>query len=136
MGAAASASPTEPTDVAAELDTIISSNDLVLFVAGVGPFGLLTCPYCSKAEVLLKDKGITYTKYDCGTKGTPMRTAVIERCQGTTSVPEVFMFGSWVGGWDMSDGGTKGAPGIEPLMASGQFEQALAKRDASLCLKK
>ena len=133
----ASPSGTAETDAvdaaSAALDEVIRSHDVVLCVAGVGPLGLLTCPYCTKAMQLLDEKGIPYHVYDSGTKGTASRTALIDRCQGTTSVPEVFVLGTWVGGWDESDGGAKGAPGIEPLMASGTFEEALRRQDASLC---
>ena len=132
MGSGHSAEQLTAASVA--LDEVANSHDVVLFVAGVGPLGMITCPYCTKAQALLKEKGVSYHLQDAGGKGTPSRAALIKRCQGTVSVPMVFMLGTLVGGWDESDGGSKGAPGIQPLMASGQFEQALASRDPDLCL--
>ena len=79
---------------------------------------------------------MAYHEHDAGSKGTASRAALVQRCKGTKTVPEVFLFGTWVGGWDKTDGGEKGAPGIEPLMENGLFEQAVAKKDASLCLTK
>ena len=76
---------------------------------------------------------MAYHEHDAGAKGTASRAALVQRCKGTKTVPEVFLFGTWVGGWDKTDGGEKGAPGIEPLMENGLFEQAVAKKDASLC---
>jgi glutaredoxin 3 len=57
------------------------------------------CPYCSRAKALLSDKGVAVEEYDI-TMGGPERTAMIERSDGRTTVPQIFINGVHVGGSD------------------------------------
>lgn len=112
-----------------ELQSIIDSNDLVIFSAPVGPNKDKTCPYVAKTIAALDAAGITYHHHVVGPKGTDSRTALIELCKGVGTVPEGFCLGQWIGGFDASDGGHLGAPGIMPLFESGKLKSALHSRD-------
>lgn len=57
-----------------------------------------TCPYCIAAKRLLQKKGVAYSEIDVG--GNPaLRTAMTQRT-GRTSVPQIFIGGTHVGGCD------------------------------------
>lgn len=57
------------------------------------------CPYCTRAKSLLKSKGIEYEEYDIS-MGGPRRAEMLERSNGRTTVPQVFIDGRHVGGSD------------------------------------
>jgi glutaredoxin 3 len=58
-----------------------------------------TCPYCQMAKGLLKKKGVAYKEIDVG--GNPsLRAAMTQRAGGRTSVPQIFIGGTHVGGCD------------------------------------
>ena len=57
------------------------------------------CPYCVRAKRLLGEKGVDFEEYDI-TLGGPQRAEMIQRAQGRTTVPQVFIDGTHVGGSD------------------------------------
>ena len=57
------------------------------------------CPYCSRAKRLLDQKGVAYDEHDI-TMGGPDRVAMIERSDGRTTVPQVFVGDRHIGGSD------------------------------------
>ncbi|MGU3464855.1 glutaredoxin 3 [Methylobacterium sp. C33D] len=57
------------------------------------------CPYCSAAKSLLKEKGVTFQEIDVE-RVQGARTAMIERAGGRTSVPQIFVGATHVGGCD------------------------------------
>ncbi|MFW2829734.1 glutaredoxin 3 [Sphingomonas sp. ID0503] len=57
------------------------------------------CPYCSRAMNLLGSKGVTPEEYDI-TMGGPQRAEMIQRANGRTTVPQVFIDGAHIGGSD------------------------------------
>ncbi|UZK71022.1 glutaredoxin 3 [Sphingomonas sp. S1-29] len=57
------------------------------------------CPYCTRAKRLLDGKDVSYTEHDI-TMGGPRRAEMIERAQGRTTVPQVFIDGQHIGGSD------------------------------------
>ena len=57
------------------------------------------CPYCTRALRLLASKGVTPDETDI-TMGGPGRAEMIERAQGRTTVPQIFIDGHHVGGSD------------------------------------
>lgn len=57
------------------------------------------CPYCTRAKRLLDDKGAAYTEYDI-TMGGPERAEMIQRANGGSTVPQIFIDGRHVGGSD------------------------------------
>lgn len=57
------------------------------------------CPYCYRAKRLLDAKGAGYEEYDI-TMGGPQRVEMIQRANGRTTVPQVFIDGRHIGGSD------------------------------------
>jgi glutaredoxin 3 len=57
------------------------------------------CPYCVRAKRLLGEKGVDFEEYDI-TLGGPQRAEMIQRAHGRTTVPQVFIDGTHVGGSD------------------------------------
>lgn len=57
------------------------------------------CGYCSAAKRLLAGKGVDFEEYDI-TLGGPKRAEMLERANGRTSVPQIFIDGLHVGGSD------------------------------------
>ena len=57
------------------------------------------CPYCYRAKRLLDGKGAAYEEYDI-TMGGPQRAEMIQRANGRTTVPQVFIDGQHIGGSD------------------------------------
>lgn len=57
------------------------------------------CPYCTRAKRLLSQKGVAFEEYDI-TMGGPKRAEMIDRANGRTTVPQVFIGGAHVGGSD------------------------------------
>ena len=57
------------------------------------------CPYCSAAKNLLKQKGVAFTEIDVE-RTRDARREMTERAGGRTSVPQIFVGGTHVGGCD------------------------------------
>ena len=57
------------------------------------------CPYCHRAKALLDGKGAAYQEIDI-TMGGPRRGEMIDRAGGRTTVPQIFIDGTHVGGCD------------------------------------
>jgi glutaredoxin 3 len=57
------------------------------------------CYYCDSAKELLNRKGVSFTEID--TTGKPeRRTEMINRANGRTTVPQIFIAATHVGGCD------------------------------------
>jgi glutaredoxin 3 len=57
------------------------------------------CSYCRSAKALLRRKGIEFTEIDVA--GAPDRRAeMVERANGLTTVPQIFIGSDHVGGCD------------------------------------
>ncbi|GAB4176386.1 MAG: glutaredoxin 3 [Geothermobacteraceae bacterium] len=57
-----------------------------------------TCPYCHRAKHLLEQKSVRFTEYDITNdehKAQEMRNR-----SARTTVPEIFIDGRLIGGWD------------------------------------
>ena len=74
------------------------------------------CPYCSRAMRLLATKGVEPEEYDI-TMGGPQRAEMIERANGRTTVPQVFIDGRHIGGSD-DLAALDRAGGLDPLLAA------------------
>lgn len=57
------------------------------------------CGYCARAKALLGQKGVPFEEFDI-TMGGPKRTEMLERAKGGSTVPQIFIDGSHVGGSD------------------------------------
>jgi glutaredoxin 3 len=57
------------------------------------------CPYCSRAKRLLGDKGVPFEEFDIS-MGGPKRAEMLQRSNGRTTVPQIFIGGTHVGGSD------------------------------------
>lgn len=75
------------------------------------------CPYCTRARALLKSKGVEdVEEYDI-TMGGPRRAEMLERSNGRTTVPQIFIDGRHIGGSDdLAE--LDRAGGLEPLLAA------------------
>ena len=57
------------------------------------------CPFCVRAKALLKRKGVAFTEIDV-TDDDALREKMIEMSGGRRTVPEIFVNGKIVGGYD------------------------------------
>jgi glutaredoxin 3 len=73
------------------------------------------CPYCARAKSLLHRKGAAFEEHDI-TMGGPDRTVMIERANGRTTVPQIFIGERHIGGSD----------DLAALEAAGELDALLA----------
>jgi len=57
------------------------------------------CPYCTRAKSLLDGKGVSYTEHDI-TMTTAKRAEMRVRAPGATTVPQIFIDDTAIGGCD------------------------------------
>jgi glutaredoxin 3 len=76
------------------------------------------CPYCHWAKELLSRKGVEYREIDI-TGNAQVRHEMFERTNGRTSVPQIFIGATYVGGCDelyaLEDAGK-----LDPLLGPGE----------------
>ena len=98
---------------AAAVDAAIESE---VSRGGVLMYSFTSCPFCKKAKELLDDKGASYVvvELDELSDGAARRARLGART-GRTSVPAIFIDGSYIGG--LNDG----SPGLAPLDAAGEL---------------
>lgn len=73
------------------------------------------CGYCHRAKSLLASKGVAFTEHDVGFSSAKRRE-MTERAGGRTSVPQIFIGDTHVGGSD----------NLASLEASGELDALLA----------
>jgi glutaredoxin 3 len=73
------------------------------------------CPYCWRAKRLLEDKGAAFTELDV-LLHPGRRAEMIAKAEGRTSVPQIFIDGTAIGGSDE----------LAALEASGALDSLLA----------
>ena len=74
-----------------------------------------TCGFCFRALRLLEAKGADYEAYELSW-GSPLREEMIQRANGRTTVPQIFIDGQHIGGCD----------DLYALDRAGKLEQLLA----------
>ncbi|MET0259170.1 MAG: glutaredoxin 3 [Methylobacterium sp.] len=74
------------------------------------------CPYCSAAKSLLKEKGVAFTEIDVE-KTAGARATMSQRAGGRTSVPQIFVGDTHVGGCDDLYA-LERSGGLDPLLAA------------------
>ena len=87
-------------------------------------FSFTTCPFCRRAKDYLDEKGIAYRVLELdeleGNEGNEIR-AVLGKLTKRTSVPSIFVGGTYIGG--CNDG-----PGLLPLGESGELDKLLQQQ--------
>jgi glutaredoxin 3 len=73
------------------------------------------CPYCVRAKQLLDAKDIDYTEIDV-TGDDAARMALVEKSGGRKTVPQIFINGNSIGGYD----------DLRALEESGKLDEMLA----------
>ena len=68
-------------------------------MAKIEMYSSMMCPYCARAKRLLDGKGVAFEEYDI-TMGGPKRAEMLQRSNGRTTVPQIFIDGSHIGGSD------------------------------------
>jgi glutaredoxin 3 len=85
-------------------------------MARVEIYTKIFCGYCAAAKRLLTSKGVDFEEYDI-TLGGPKRTEMLQRANGRTSVPQIFIDGVHIGGSDdvhaLDDDGK-----LDPMLAA------------------
>lgn len=73
------------------------------------------CPYCTRAKSLLRSKGVAFDEIDVSGDSV-LREKMIEMSGGRRTVPEIFINGKIIGGYDelraLEDEG-----GLDPLLS-------------------
>lgn len=62
-------------------------------------YSKFACPFCVRAKMLLKRKGVAFEEYDI-TLGGPKRAEMLERAPDARTVPQIFIGDLHVGGSD------------------------------------
>ena len=74
------------------------------------------CGFCARAKALLDSKGADYEEFDL-TMGGPKRQEMIQRANGRTTVPQIFIGDRHIGGSDdLAALDRQG--GLDPLLAA------------------
>jgi len=68
-------------------------------MAEVELYTTMYCPYCSRARALLQRKGVAYVDIDIAEEPA-RREEMIRRAQGRRTVPQIFINGEHIGGYD------------------------------------
>jgi len=85
-------------------------------MARVEIYTRMFCGYCSSAKRLLDGKGVAYEEHDLSLGG-PKKAEMIERANGRSTFPQIFIDGVHVGGCDdlhaLDDAGK-----LDPMLAA------------------
>lgn len=57
------------------------------------------CPYCVRAKQFLDMKDVDYTEFDV-TNDDDARAALVQKAEGRRTVPQIFINGKSIGGFD------------------------------------
>jgi len=68
-------------------------------VARVEIYTTTYCPFCTRAKSLLKSKGVGFDEIDV-TDDDALRAKMVELAGGRRTVPEIFVNGKLIGGFD------------------------------------
>ena len=76
------------------------------------------CPYCNAAKALLKKKGVNFSEIDVS-RDWERRDEMIQRANGRTTVPQIFVGAVHIGGCDeLHD--LERAGKLDPILAEGK----------------
>lgn len=68
-------------------------------MAEIEIYSTALCPYCTAAKNLLDARGLAWREFRIDTDADA-RTRMLERTGGARSVPQIFINGAWIGGFD------------------------------------
>lgn len=86
-------------------------------MAKVDVYTTTYCPYCVRAKQLLDAKDVDYTEIDV-TGDDVARISLVEKSGGRRTVPQIFINGQSIGGYD----------DMRALEESGQLDLMLAEK--------
>jgi glutaredoxin 3 len=89
-------------------------------MADVVIYTRLFCGYCARAKALLEDKGVAYTEINAG-EDVDKRKEMIQRANGRSTYPQIFIDGRHVGGSD----------DLNALDRSGELDRMLGLGEAA-----
>jgi glutaredoxin 3 len=89
-------------------------------MAAVDIYTILYCPYCADAKELLSSKGVSFREVDA-TGNREVRQQMIERANGRSTYPQIFIGPTHVGGCD----------DLYALEAAGKLDPLLAEAKGS-----
>jgi glutaredoxin 3 len=85
-------------------------------MAPVDIYTIRYCPYCAEAKELLSRKGVTFHEIDA-TGDRDIRQTMIERANGQSTFPQIFIGATHVGGCDDLNA-LEEAGRLDPLLAA------------------
>lgn len=85
-------------------------------MAKVTIYTSMLCPYCHLAKDLLRRKGANFNEIDVGGR-SDLRSEMMQRAGGRTSVPQIFIGETHVGGCDDLHALDR-AGGLDPLLSA------------------
>ncbi len=68
-------------------------------MATVDIYTIMYCPYCADAKELLSSKGVSFHEIDAS-GNRDIRNQMIERANGRSTFPQIFIGNTYVGGCD------------------------------------
>ena len=68
-------------------------------MANVEVYFKSTCPYCTRARTLLAQKGVNASEYNVDAGGSK-KQEMVQRANGRTTVPQIFINDRHIGGCD------------------------------------
>ena len=68
-------------------------------MAQVEMYTTMFCPYCTRARMLLRNKGVPFVDIDI-LEQPERRAEMIQRAGGRSTVPQIFIDGAHIGGCD------------------------------------
>ena len=81
------------------LDSLLLQSHFTQMTKIIEIYTKFGCPYCSRAKQLLSSKGVEFTEYDV-TMDQMKRAEMVERAPGARTVPQIFIGGQVIGGFD------------------------------------
>jgi glutaredoxin 3 len=91
-------------------------------MAAVDIYTILYCPYCADAKELLSGKGVSFHEINV-TGNREIRKQMIERANGRSTYPQIFIGGTHVGGCDDLYA-LEAAGKLDPLLAEAKEQPA------------
>lgn len=80
-------------------------------------YSSMFCPFCTRAKRLLAGKGVEFTEIDVDF-APDKRREMVERANGRSSVPQIFIGGRHIGGSDEL-AALDAAGELDPLLGTG-----------------